>query len=375
MKEFTKIISQACIALLASIGAQTICAQPLYTIRDLTPINERSTAYGLNNLGQVTGATSTSGSPGIAFLTDGASRQSLGTLKLDLRGYEFTSSSYGSSINDKGHVVGGSNSTSRGSITHAFFYDGNAIHDLGTLGGKNSWATSINAAGIIVGAADTSQTVPPGSATSGWPIVHAFVYSNGTMNDLGTIRGYTESYASSINADGWVTGSVSTTFSRMAFIYDGIRMSPIPGLIGNSEGRAINASGWVAGNVDGRAFLYEGDRIVDLGQGFYSSVGNGINDDGWVVGHASAIGIGRFALVYDGSTVWNLNNLLDPSSSNWHISDAFAINNAGQILAAGSNIYGESRSLLLTPVPEPGSTALLGFGLVSLFSIRRYRRT
>ena len=51
------------------------------------------------------------------------------------------------------------------------------MHDLGTLGGRNSNAGGINNSGQVVGFADISSR-------SG----HAFLYSDGQMQDLGSLR-------------------------------------------------------------------------------------------------------------------------------------------------------------------------------------------
>ena len=71
------------------------------------------------------------------------------------------------------------------------------VTDLGTLpGGSGSEAWGINASGEVVGYASNS---------SGYQ--HAFLYSNGTMKDLGTLPGlYSASCAYGINASGQVVG-------------------------------------------------------------------------------------------------------------------------------------------------------------------------
>jgi hypothetical protein len=49
----------------------------------------------------------------------------------------------------------------------------------------------------------------------------------------------------------------------------------------------------------------------------------------------------------------DLNTLLDASGIGWSLREAFAINNAGQIVGLGRNPAGQDRGFLLTPVP-PG---------------------
>ncbi len=80
------------------------------------------------------------------------------------------SDAYG--INDSGVVVG-SMALSVGGARHAFRYTGSGLQDLGTLGGTNSTARRINAAGVIVGESLTSDDK-----------THAFIYRDGVMADL-----------------------------------------------------------------------------------------------------------------------------------------------------------------------------------------------
>ncbi len=90
--------------------------------------------------------------------------------------------------------------------------------DLGTLGGTNSYATAINEAGQVVGYSETGEFYQePG--LDPLPIVHAFLWENGVMYDLGTHRppytypfipSFPFSEAVAINASGKVAGNSFT---------------------------------------------------------------------------------------------------------------------------------------------------------------------
>src|SRR2546422_786419 len=82
------------------------------------------------------------------------------------------STSLAHGINDAGQVVGQSG------WLHAFLWDNGTMTNLGNLGGPLSAATGINNAGQVVGTSETP---------SGWS--HAFLWQNGTMIDLGTLGG------------------------------------------------------------------------------------------------------------------------------------------------------------------------------------------
>jgi len=143
--------------------------------------------------------------------------------------------------------------------------------DLGTLGGRFSWADGINALGQVVGTSHTGAIVFPG-----FNVAHAFVWQTGTgMIDLGTLGG-NHSWASAINDRGQVVGrsSVAGNAPQHAFLWQsGTGMNDLGTLGGSdSEALAVNARGQVvgvsntAGNADSHAFLWEsGTRMIDLG--------------------------------------------------------------------------------------------------------------
>src|SRR5262249_3779741 len=75
------------------------------------------------------------------------------------------------------------------------------ITDLGTFGGTQSSATAINSFEQVVGVASF-----PGDAIS-----HAFLYSNGVKQDLGSLGGGAYSIAAALNISGQVVGTANVT--------------------------------------------------------------------------------------------------------------------------------------------------------------------
>jgi probable HAF family extracellular repeat protein len=194
-------------------------------------------------------------------------------------------------INENGWIVG-----------HGFFPFGSPFHafvmtpdrkiqDIGTFGGPNSHAFSINGNGQVVGSAQIDHQV-----------THAFLWDQlGGMRDLGTLGGL-RSVARAINDSGQVIGesSISTgeanSESERAFLWS--KESGMTNLghsfESSSRAVAINNRGVVIGQrqrghgVCGFVWSREGetsDIVGPNGRNFYPCA---INDDGLVVGEGEA---------------------------------------------------------------------------------------
>jgi probable HAF family extracellular repeat protein len=180
---------------------------------------------------------------------------------------------------------------------------------MGSLGGGFTDATAINATGQVTGYSNTDKQIqvpcPPAQygqpKKCSEPIQHAFLFSNDTMTDLGTLGG---------------TGS---------------------------EGLAINASGQVVGWSQTKAgtsdaFLWNGTRMTDLGplSQFYP---HGINDSGQIAGTCNQ----SFPCVDSNGTFTTL-----PNPPNLDCTGTIAINNNGQVLGACGDSSGNSHGVVWT---------------------------
>jgi probable HAF family extracellular repeat protein len=253
--------------------------------------------------------------------------------RVELPSTDPTVNEYGTAyaINTRGIVVGSAWSTA--GSAHATLWTPHAgkyiATDMGTFGGSFSRALSVNDRADAVGTADTGQTgnnCQPDAA--GGSRDHAFLYSHGALQDLGTLSPVMDdSDANGINNADDVVGS-----------------SAVGGCTNNPLGLT-------------HAFLWRKGVMQDLGTlagGDYQSSAEAINDggnggDGGGNGnsgdHAQIVGYSeinaqhvRHAFLDIDGKMLDLNFLIDPNDplrpyvTLW---DATAINCAGDIAAWG----------------------------------------
>lgn len=294
------------------------------------PRGNLSRARSINAAGQVVGEWRPSGQTGFkAFLYEDGQTQDLNSLvtppedptepRWNLLGAQ--------AINNRGQIVGSGIVENH---THGFLYEKDgSVTDLGDfLEDPYSAAWGINNSGDVVGASGSSE----GQS-------EAFVYSasDGSVEKLGvpgsdTTNNFSVSEAVGINARGDVVGS--------SFVYP----QPTP--------------------PRGRAFLYEAGETEPVfldplpadpevpgdTEDLYTRARD-IDESGVVVGWSRNGAIGgqeqqNTAVLWENGQVKDLNDLI-PADSGWHLLDAYAINERGQIVGSGF-LNGQLRAFLLT---------------------------
>jgi probable HAF family extracellular repeat protein len=158
-----------------------------------------------------------------------------------------------SGINELGQVVGWATIGGSGYTPHAFLWENGVMTNLGTLPDyTKSSASDINDAGQVCGT--SSRPVPPYSTT-----YRACLWDNGTVIDLGLLYGYAKSLSAGINAHGQVVGYLGVTLSggaSAAFIWD-------DGVMTNLNALIPAGSGWV---LKSASEINDAGQIVGWGQ-------------------------------------------------------------------------------------------------------------
>jgi probable HAF family extracellular repeat protein len=255
-------------------------------------------------------------------------------------------------VNDFGQVVGISDNAvpdpfslfGLGVQMRTFLWQNGVMRDIGTLGGPDALpgaSCSGQPRNVIAGLSYTSFTPNP---ATGVPTLDTFLWKNGEMIDLGNLGGTMAGLGPCANKRGQVINESTLPGDLVshAFIWEAGVMTDLGTLGGdNSEAIWLNDAGDVVGSADlpgsqiHDAVLWSDGEIHDLGTvpGDPCSRGRGLNSRGQVVGGSSDCRNFLHAFVWEeGGPVLDLNTLIAPGSG-FQLTNAFNINDRGEILA------------------------------------------
>lgn len=233
-------------------------------------------------------------------------------------------------INDFGQIVGES---SVNGLSRAFLYSSGSLQNLGTLGGGSSVAWGINNTGIVVGTAALASGT-----------VNAFSYYGGPLQSLGTATtiggsvSFLSSAAFDINTSGQAVGSSSRDFTdgttnsnSVLFANGSVALKALGQL------NAINDTGVMVGTDNGHGYVISGTSLTEIPAfcigGFCGSDAQDINNMGVIVGDATTFNA-RHAFMFANGSLSDLGTLGGANSK------AFALNELGQVVGTSDSIPG-----------------------------------
>jgi len=139
-------------------------------------------------------------------------------------------------INASGQITGSLFPDDLANAKHAFLGNNGVVTDLGTLGGTYSYGYAINDLGDVTGTSAVSDSGGPGAA------MHAFLYSGGSMHDLGPLDdAYANTIGEGINDNGTIVGRAGATVGAgsRAFIYASGAIHDLTAMVVSGLGSAV----------------------------------------------------------------------------------------------------------------------------------------
>jgi probable HAF family extracellular repeat protein len=303
---------------------------PHYTVVDRGPslVRTLTDTPGLNNHGDMAiwHAETASLMPGVVFH---------GKDTISIEGDKDFPLVYPADVNDRFTVVGTLQAAQDLRFTHAFKWSDNKLEILDSLGGPYSSAFAINAAGDVVGSAETKSGQK-----------HAVLWRTKQPRDLGLLAQGDYSTARDINDKNEIVGEANLVPNGkpQAFLWRAGKMQQLPNLPGGTlcSAQAINNNGAIIGSCDlhnsstQHGVIWRHGSIEDLGtlgDEYAPTTALDINNLGQVVGNSSDDDKLR-AFLWENGKIINLNKLIAPDSG-WTLLVASRINDKGEIIGRG----------------------------------------
>jgi probable HAF family extracellular repeat protein len=233
-------------------------------------------------------------------------------------------------INRRGDVVGHSSvQTPTAYVNHAFLFTDGALVDLGTLRGHDfSYANGINDRGEIAGL-----------SADGGTAAHLVLWRDGGISDLGRVPLGTS--VTGINNRRQIIGYVVNDVGVRAFVWQNGAFIDLPPLApgGDTFAQAINHHGDIVGAARRfpgdalHAVLWRDGAIVDLGvlPGGVSSMARGLNDKAQVVGWSEDATGARHGFLWEAGEMLEL-----PPLPGGHHAGPEAINDHGVVVGGST---------------------------------------
>jgi probable HAF family extracellular repeat protein len=298
--------------------------------------DDLSVGLAINDAGHVLGYSySTSQGTSRPFLWVDGQKTTIG-------GFESSFASAGG-INNLDEVI--FNTVTTAGIPHAFRWKNGTVTDLGTVPGTDgSVAQAINSNGQIVGYSQTRDSLP-----------RAWIWQNNVMTDLGNLTGGSYAVPVDINDVGQITGSgdVGVPGGPYAWIWQNGSVTTLTTFPGVTIPTAINNSGVVVGlHIEPNAttihaFQWANGTVTVLPDlpGQANSEATDVSSDGRVVGYS--FGPGEHAVV------WQNGRVIDLGTVGGDTGFANGINGFGRIVGGSRTADGKTVATIWQAPPSP----------------------